>query len=71
MARMHCTLGVNVSKLEFRVLSVVFDNFRQRNPEGSHTGSFNLAGPQFAALVASRRIRRADQAPHSAKNCPW
>lgn len=35
-----------------RMLTVVFDNFRQRNPEGSYKGSFNIADLQFAQYFA-------------------
>ena len=36
-----------------RMLTVVFDNFRQLNPEGSYKGSFNIADLQFAQYFAS------------------
>lgn len=35
-----------------RMLTVVFDNFQQRNPEGSYKGSFNIADLQFAQFFA-------------------
>jgi hypothetical protein len=35
-----------------RMLTVVFDNFRQRNPEGSYKGNFNIADLQFAQYFA-------------------
>ncbi len=34
------------------MLTVVFDNFRQRNPEGSFKGSFNIADLQYAHYFA-------------------
>lgn len=35
-----------------RMLTVVFDNFKQLNPEGSYKGSFNVADLQFAQYFA-------------------
>ncbi len=35
-----------------RMLTVVFDNFRQRNPEGTYKGGFNIADLQYAQYFA-------------------
>ncbi len=35
-----------------RMLTVVFDNFRQLSPEGSYKGSFNIADMQFAQFFS-------------------
>jgi hypothetical protein len=35
-----------------RMLTVVFDNFRQRQPEGSYKGGFNIADLQYAQYFA-------------------
>lgn len=38
-----------------RMLTVVFDNFRQRNPEGTYKGGFNIADLQYAQYFAFAR----------------
>jgi hypothetical protein len=35
-----------------KMLTVVFDNFKQRNPEGTYKGSFNIADLQYAHYYA-------------------
>jgi hypothetical protein len=43
-----------------RMLTVVFDNYRQRKPEGTYKGSFNIADLQYAQYFAADSYWFAD-----------